>query len=143
MGPFVVTQQQREVLKQYIEQGGFIFAQATAASGCQAGKEFEQSLRTLVEEVFDAPVGEASRYASAVVCGISNQADDATSKLLAVWRAGVLSDKHRLQSRELGVSMGTERSNRDVARFQNAGNLPSTRRHRLVRMCSPMRLADD
>ncbi|WP_417739053.1 DUF4159 domain-containing protein [Rosistilla oblonga] len=55
-GPLVTTAQQREALKQYVEQGGFIFAQATAASGCQPSREFEQSLRQLVEELFDAPL---------------------------------------------------------------------------------------
>ncbi|MEZ6086722.1 MAG: DUF4159 domain-containing protein [Pirellulaceae bacterium] len=55
-GPLVTTPQQRAVLKQYVEQGGFIFAQATAASGCPAGNEFEMSIRLLMEELFDSPL---------------------------------------------------------------------------------------
>lgn len=52
----VTTNQQRHVLKQYVEQGGFIFAQATAASGCQAADGFQKSVQQLAADLFDAPL---------------------------------------------------------------------------------------
>lgn len=47
---------QKQLLKQYVQQGGFIFAQATAGAGCQDARAFENSLGQLMEELFGMPL---------------------------------------------------------------------------------------
>jgi hypothetical protein len=49
------TPQMKSSLKQYIEQGGFLFAEACEGDGCQ-GDEFEASFRQLMEELFQQPM---------------------------------------------------------------------------------------
>jgi hypothetical protein len=43
--------QQRQVLKQYLENGGFLFAEACDGNGC-SGVEFDRSFRSLMRELF-------------------------------------------------------------------------------------------
>jgi hypothetical protein len=45
----------KQLLKRYVEQGGFIFAEACNGDGCQ-GIEFEKYFQRLVFELFDAPL---------------------------------------------------------------------------------------
>lgn len=46
---------QKELLKAYVQQGGFIFAEACDGNDCR-GEEFDKSFRDLVEEVFEQPL---------------------------------------------------------------------------------------
>lgn len=47
--------EEKLLLKRYVEQGGFIFAEACNGNGCQ-GVEFERYFQRLVVELFDAPL---------------------------------------------------------------------------------------
>jgi hypothetical protein len=49
---FVITPQQRLLLKEYVDQGGFIFAEACHGDGCR-GEAFEESFRREMELIFD------------------------------------------------------------------------------------------
>lgn len=53
------TQQQKLLLKEYVEQGGFIFAEGCDGNGCK-GREFETYFRQLVVELFDQPLEKLS-----------------------------------------------------------------------------------
>lgn len=46
-----LTREQKENLKQYIDQGGFIFAEACEGDGCD-GKAFDREFRALMQELF-------------------------------------------------------------------------------------------
>ncbi len=46
----------KKLLRDYIQQGGFIFAEATSGNGCGDPKPFEDSLRSLCQELFNAPL---------------------------------------------------------------------------------------
>ncbi|MCO6457397.1 MAG: DUF4159 domain-containing protein [Pirellulaceae bacterium] len=51
-----LTRQQRENLREYVNQGGFIFAEACDGRGCN-GRLFDQAFRELMRELFpDAPL---------------------------------------------------------------------------------------
>ncbi len=45
----------KQALKDYVEQGGFIFAEARSGNGCD-GSGFDESFRKLVAEIFEAPM---------------------------------------------------------------------------------------
>jgi|LakMenEpi03Aug12_release.lakeMendotaPanAssembly.Ray.scaffolds.fasta_scaffold02075_20 hypothetical protein len=47
--------EQKALLKQYVEQGGFIFAEACNGDGCR-GEAFDTSFRNLVQELFGQPL---------------------------------------------------------------------------------------
>lgn len=49
------SDREKKLLKDYVEQGGFLFIEAGDGDGCQ-GKEFEDYIRRLVVELFDAPL---------------------------------------------------------------------------------------
>ncbi len=49
------SRQDKLLLKRYVEQGGFIFAEACNGDGCQ-GVEFEQYFQKLAVELFEAPL---------------------------------------------------------------------------------------
>jgi hypothetical protein len=49
---FIITPQQRRLLKEYVDQGGFIFAEACHGDGCR-GEAFEESFRREMELIFD------------------------------------------------------------------------------------------
>ncbi|MFY7891683.1 MAG: DUF4159 domain-containing protein [Pirellula sp.] len=51
---FVLSAQQRRMIKDYIDQGGFIFAEACAQEGCD-GQAFDVSFRREMEMIFDKP----------------------------------------------------------------------------------------
>jgi hypothetical protein len=53
------TNQQKLLLKRYVEQGGFIFAEACNGNGCQ-GIEFEEYFKRLVVELFEQPLEKLS-----------------------------------------------------------------------------------
>ncbi len=46
---------QKQLIKDYVEQGGFIFAEACNGDGCQ-GEAFDNSFRELVAEIFGQPL---------------------------------------------------------------------------------------
>jgi hypothetical protein len=46
---------QKTLLKQYVDNGGFIFAEACHGNGCN-GEAFDRSFRALVEELFNQPL---------------------------------------------------------------------------------------
>jgi hypothetical protein len=46
---------EKQRLKEYVEQGGFIFAEGTQGNGCE-GREFEQYFSRLVVELFEQPL---------------------------------------------------------------------------------------
>lgn len=50
-----LTDDQRKMLKDYTDQGGFIFAEACNGDGCN-GAAFEQSFRNEMEKIFDKPL---------------------------------------------------------------------------------------
>ncbi|MHB0957991.1 MAG: DUF4159 domain-containing protein [Pirellulaceae bacterium] len=50
-GPLGITQEQRDNLRMYVEQGGFIFAEACDGNGCD-GKAFDASFRELMKNLF-------------------------------------------------------------------------------------------
>jgi hypothetical protein len=52
---FQLPDKQKKLLKDYIEQGGFVFAEAANGNGCD-GKDFEISFRALMEELFQRPL---------------------------------------------------------------------------------------
>jgi hypothetical protein len=52
---FTLTPQQRRLLKDYVDQGGFIFAEACNGDGCR-GDAFEESFRREMELIFDKPL---------------------------------------------------------------------------------------
>lgn len=52
---FILTPQQRRLLKDYVDQGGFIFAEACNGDGCR-GTAFEESFRREMELIFDKPL---------------------------------------------------------------------------------------
>ncbi len=52
---FILTPQHRRLLKDYVDQGGFIFAEACNGDGCK-GDAFEQSFRREMELIFDKPL---------------------------------------------------------------------------------------
>ena len=51
---FVLSAQQRRMLKDYVDQGGFIFAEACDKDGCK-GEAFDVSFRREMEMIFDKP----------------------------------------------------------------------------------------
>ncbi|MFY8200379.1 MAG: DUF4159 domain-containing protein, partial [Pirellula staleyi] len=51
---FKLTDPQRKLLKDYTEQGGFIFAEACNGDGCN-GEAFDKSFRREMETIFDKP----------------------------------------------------------------------------------------
>ncbi|MCA9133361.1 MAG: DUF4159 domain-containing protein [Planctomycetales bacterium] len=55
----VMSTGQKHLLKEYVEQGGFIFAEANNGNGCD-GKAFEEFFRNLVVELFDSPLEKLS-----------------------------------------------------------------------------------
>jgi len=52
---FKLNDSQRKLLKDYVEQNGFIFAEACNGDGCK-GDEFEKSFRREMEKIFDKPL---------------------------------------------------------------------------------------
>ena len=52
---FELPDTQKKLLKDYIDQGGFIYAEAANGDGCD-GKGFEDSFRGLMEELFQRPL---------------------------------------------------------------------------------------
>lgn len=54
-----LTQNQKQVLKEYVEQGGFILAESCQGNGCD-GRAFEEYFRKLVVELFDQPLEKIS-----------------------------------------------------------------------------------
>ena len=52
---FKLNDAQRKMLKDYVEQNGFIFAEACNGDGCK-GDEFEKSFRSEMEKIFDKPM---------------------------------------------------------------------------------------
>ena len=50
-----LTEPQKKLLKDYIEQGGFLFAEARNGDGC-SGAAFDTSFRALIEELFETPL---------------------------------------------------------------------------------------
>lgn len=50
------TPQERQLLKEYIDAGGFLLFEATSGDGCGSAAPFEQSVRALCEEWFDSPL---------------------------------------------------------------------------------------
>jgi len=52
---FELDAAQKKLLKDYIEQGGFIFAEARNGDGC-SGAAFDKSFRSLMEEIFETPL---------------------------------------------------------------------------------------
>lgn len=50
---FDLTAEQKENLKEYVNQGGFIFAEACEGDGCDPGK-FESEFRSTMEEIFNS-----------------------------------------------------------------------------------------
>jgi hypothetical protein len=50
-----LNQKQKQLLKDYVEQGGFIFAEGCMGDGCN-GKEFENFIQSLALELFDKPL---------------------------------------------------------------------------------------
>ena len=51
---FVLSAQQRRMIKDYVDQGGFIFAEACSQDGCN-GQAFDVSFRREMEMIFDKP----------------------------------------------------------------------------------------
>ena len=54
-----LTTAQKQLLKEYVEQGGFIFAEACQGNGCD-GREFEKFFKALVVELFEQPLEKLS-----------------------------------------------------------------------------------
>ncbi len=52
---FKLTDSQRNLLKEYTNNGGFIFAEACNGDGCK-GDEFDRSFRMEMEKIFDKPL---------------------------------------------------------------------------------------
>jgi len=49
--PLVISAEQKKALKEYVQQGGFLFVEACDGNGCN-GEAFDQSFRKLMEELF-------------------------------------------------------------------------------------------
>ena len=47
-----LTQQQKQLLKDYVESGNFIFAEANEGNGCGENSEFDRKFRALMAELF-------------------------------------------------------------------------------------------
>lgn len=58
-GRLQFTNAEKALLKEYVAQGGFLFAEACNGDGCN-GQEFEDSFKALVEELFDEPLRKLS-----------------------------------------------------------------------------------
>jgi hypothetical protein len=57
-GPLELTKEQKENLKEYVNQGGFLFAEACDGDGCD-GESFRQSFEDLMQELFpESPLRE-------------------------------------------------------------------------------------
>lgn len=54
-----LTTGQKQLLKEYVEQGGFIFAEACNGNGCD-GRDFEKYFQALVVELFEQPLEKLS-----------------------------------------------------------------------------------
>lgn len=52
---FSLSEQNRKLLKDYVDQGGFIFAEACNGNGCD-GAAFDESFRAEMEAIFDKPM---------------------------------------------------------------------------------------
>jgi len=52
---FKLTEAQRKLLKEYTNNGGFIFAEACNGDGCK-GDQFDKSFRSEIERIFDKPL---------------------------------------------------------------------------------------
>ncbi len=50
-----ITNEQKVMLKEYVEQGGFIFAEGCKGNGCN-GDEFEQFIKNLAVDLFESPL---------------------------------------------------------------------------------------
>ncbi|MEZ6096462.1 MAG: DUF4159 domain-containing protein [Pirellulaceae bacterium] len=51
-GPLVLDRRQKQALKDYINAGGFIFAEACGGDGCGDATAFDQSFRAVMKELF-------------------------------------------------------------------------------------------
>jgi hypothetical protein len=56
---FQLNAAQKQMLKDYVEQGNFLFAEARQGNGC-SGEEFDRSFRALMEELFETPLQKLS-----------------------------------------------------------------------------------
>ncbi len=54
-----IDERSKKMLKEYVEQGGFIFAEARNGDGCN-GEAFDASFRRLMEELFETPLQKLS-----------------------------------------------------------------------------------
>lgn len=54
--PLQFSDAQKERLKEYVEQGGFLMFEATAGSGCGSPAPFERSVQALCRELFENPL---------------------------------------------------------------------------------------
>ncbi len=54
--PLSFTPDEKKLLKDYVEQNGFILFEATAGDGCGDPKPFERSVQALCNELFDGPL---------------------------------------------------------------------------------------
>lgn len=54
-----IDERSKKTLKEYVEQGGFLFAEARNGDGC-SGEAFDTSFRQLMQELFDAPLQKIS-----------------------------------------------------------------------------------
>lgn len=54
--PLRFDAEQKKRLKEYVEQGGFIFFEATAGDGCGSPEPFERSVQALCKELFENPL---------------------------------------------------------------------------------------
>lgn len=54
--PLTLSDEQKQLLKEYVEQGGFIFAEATAGKNCGSGEGFRRSIEELSAELFQSPL---------------------------------------------------------------------------------------
>lgn len=54
--PLGFDDDQKQRLKEYVEQGGFLLFEATAGSGCGSPVLFEQSVQALCQELFENPL---------------------------------------------------------------------------------------
>ncbi len=56
---FQLSAAQKKMLKDYVEQGNFVFAEARHGNGC-SGEGFDRSFRALMEELFEIPLQKLS-----------------------------------------------------------------------------------
>jgi Domain of unknown function (DUF4159) len=54
-----IDERSKKMLKEYVEQGGFLFAEARNGDGCN-GEAFDNSFRKLMEELFEKPLEKMS-----------------------------------------------------------------------------------